>query len=217
MPREFQHPCHKLSWRLDENYESAEEVDYIEGPAVAQRGGPDGATPWLREREPLCRNAQTPRHHGSAETQPLVDPRRAVLLPGYCQDDIPLWDHPDPPEFVNGASTGHFQPCDDIPCIVESENSLGSDSNLRDDLTTYATTNARGGGGGGGFDTLDAPRGYKALARRSLDSMRPSVTLSKINDFVQRAKSEVFEGEDSTRTRLRHLIRNHGYSDDTQR
>nr|XP_053657559.1 uncharacterized protein LOC128706634 [Cherax quadricarinatus] len=221
MPREFQHPFHKLPWLLEEGYDSLEDLEFIDGGVYVQ-GENHGVLPlWAGDGEP---HSSHRRHYSASDLTaeskevvvPLIDPRRAVLLPGYGQEHLPVWQRPDPPEYVNGASktsNAHKDPFE-IPQILETQSLTGSDvmedeneaSNSKPPADTHDTL---------GTDPSEYCKSHGGM---SVDSLRRSSTLTRINEFLQRARSEVLEGEDgrSTRERLRHLLRN-SHNDDTQR
>ncbi|XP_069179342.1 potassium channel subfamily T member 2 isoform X5 [Procambarus clarkii] len=220
MPREFQHPFHKLPWLLEEGYDSLEDLEFIDG-GVYVEGDSENVLPlWAGHTDT---HSSHRRHYSTSDLRaeskeviaPLIDPRRAVLLPGYGQEDLPVWQRPDPPEYVNGASGALTADKDskdsfDIPKIVETQ-SLSESDVTRDDANGITKPS------GDSRHTLGADYGG-SHARMSLDSLRRSSTLTRINEFLQRARSEVLEGEDgrTPRERFRQLLRS-SHADDTQR
>ncbi|XP_064097578.1 uncharacterized protein LOC135208953 [Macrobrachium nipponense] len=224
MPRKFQHPYHALPWFLEEDSETSEDFEYIDGRIYVRGEERDVLPLWPDDDDEIMREQLAAEAEASsagrddeevttsnAMAPPLIDPRRAVLLPGYSQDSLPLWRRkPDPPEYVNGASrTSRANRKFEIPQIIESPKANDA----------AAAHGKGGGGGGGGGDvrpTTSADNGH-SLAPKNADNVRRSSTLSRINEMLQRARSEVFEGDEaiaSTRARLRLLLRNH---DDSER
>ncbi|XP_042217862.1 uncharacterized protein LOC121863307 [Homarus americanus] len=222
MPREFQHPFHKLPWLLEEGYDSLEDLEYIDGGVCMYGERPSVLPLWASDGEAHSShrrqyNVGDVTEEGKEVVAPLIDPRRAVLLPGYGQEDLPVWQRPDPPAYVNGASRTSNAKKDnfDIPKIADTQSPTDSDvTEDGDDATTNTkpTTDTH--------HTLAAEPSeyYKSIGRLSVDSLRRSSTLTRINEFLQRARSEVFEGEDgmTARERIRHLLRN-SHTDDAQR
>ncbi|XP_066945380.1 uncharacterized protein [Macrobrachium rosenbergii] len=226
MPRKFQHPYHALPWFLEEDSETSEDFEYIDGRIYVRGEERDVLPLWPDDddeimREQLAAEAASaaPAGRGDRDEEemtsnampPLIDPRRAVLLPGYSQDSLPLWRRkPDPPEYVNGASRTSARAGRkfEIPQIIESPKV--------NDAAHGKGFDCGGGGGEGDVPTTSADNG-KSLAPKNADNVRRSSTLSRINEMLQRARSEVFEGDEaiaSTRARLRLLLRNH---DDSER
>ena len=221
MPKEFQHPFYKMPWLLEEEYGSLEELDCLEGRVYLPRTTHHVLPLWEDEDdddEPPPRSHGRPYHDGGTSEEsvevvaPLIDPRRAVLLPGYTGDHFPVWRRTHPPKYVNGASRPSREPLPKvgIPKIEmqspgdSEEDGQASESGRRP--STEATKGARSG------DST------KSQPRLSVTSLRRSSTLTRINELLQRARSEVFEGEDgmTAREKIRHILRN-SHVDDIQR
>lgn len=219
MPKEFQHPFYKMPWLLEEEYGSLEDLDCLEGHLYMPRT-PHSVLPLWNDEEdddgpPQSSHGRGYHDGGTSDDSveavaPLIDPRRAVLLPGYTGDHFPVWRRTDTPKYVNGASRLSR---DAIPKVgipkIEMQSPGDSDDSHADDGGTRASASA-----------TEAKNGdsSKSQPRVSLGSLRRSSTLTRINEFLQRARSEVFEGEDglTTRERIRHLLRN-SHGDDMQR
>ncbi|XP_071547115.1 uncharacterized protein [Panulirus ornatus] len=207
MPREFQHPFHKMPWLLEEDYDSLDDLEFIDGRMYVQ--GERVLPLWADDDDEAHRSHRRSYNDISDADEcaevvaPLIDPRRAVLLPGYTYDHLPVWQRPDPPQYVNGASRTSDVKKEkyDVPKIVETQSPTDSDAALGED-----------------DGAKPIPERSKSRARKSFDSLRRSSTLTRINELLQRARSEVLEGEDAmnARNRIRHLLRN-SHPDDTQR
>lgn len=214
MPREFQHPFHKMPWLLEEDYDSLDDLEFIDGRMYVQ--GERVLPLWADDDEEARRSHGRSYNDGSETDEcaevvtPLIDPRRAVLLPGYTYDHLPVWQRPDPPHYVNGASrTSDVKKAKcEVPRIVETQSPTDSDTAPGEE-DGVVNTKSR---------TRDTSHRSKSRARKSFDSLRRSSTLTRINELLQRARSEVLEGEDgmNARHRIRHLLRN-SHPDDTQR
>ncbi|XP_068215724.1 uncharacterized protein [Palaemon carinicauda] len=208
MPRKIQHPYHALPWFLEEDSETSEDIEYIDGRVYVRGEERDVLPLWPDDEDEIMREqlagCQKDEKEMANTMPPLIDPRRAVLLPGYSQDSLPFWRKPDPPEYVNGASRStRVNKKFEIPEIIESPKANDAHEEgkgFEDDAPTTS-------GGNKG----------QSLAPQNADNVRRSSTLSRINEMLQRARSEVFEGDEaiaSTRARLRLLLRNH---DDSER
>lgn len=220
MPKEFQHPFYKMPWLLEEEYGSLEDLDCLEGRMYLPRT-PHSVLPlWADDDDdddpPQSSHGRAYHDGGTSDESvevvaPLIDPRRAVLLPGYTGDHFPVWRRTEAPRYVNGASrlSKDAAPKVGIPKI-EMQSPGDSDDSHFDE----------GGTRGSGSATKDTKNGdsSKSQPRVSLGSLRRSSTLTRINEFLQRARSEVFEGEDglTAREKIRQLLRN-SHVDDMQR
>ncbi|KAK4304451.1 hypothetical protein Pmani_023598 [Petrolisthes manimaculis] len=274
MPREFQHPFHKLPWLLEEEYDSLEDLRYMDGRVWTREQRQPAVLPlWMDEEDEeedvqprrSTNTGRRHRYHRQDEDEaslevvaPLIDPRRAVLLPGYTGDQyLSVWmksddddddlclnnrssSKPDNPN--RNTSTSKFE----IPKIVETQ-SLGTSAPSTSSTTSSsgsvdADTHVTNNNGNSNQHQTDTPGGERKQkkkkkkkkkkksqqqdpgklndqhSRLSLNSLRRSSTLTRINEFLQRARSEVFEGDDgkSTREKIRHLLRN-SHADDAQR
>ncbi|XP_045137419.1 potassium channel subfamily T member 2-like isoform X9 [Portunus trituberculatus] len=221
MPKEFQHPFYKMPWLLEEEYGSLEDLDCLEGRMYLPRTTHHVLPLWADDdddEEPPQRSHGRPYNDvGTSEESvevvaPLIDPRRAVLLPGYTGDHFPVWRRTDPSKYVNGASRPAREPMPKVgipkiemqsPGDSDEEGQTGEGAKEPPAKATKGTRNS---------DST------KSQPRMSLSSLRRSSTLTRINELLQRARSEVFEGEDglTAREKIRHLLRN-SHVDDVQR
>lgn len=218
MPKEFQHPFYKMPWLLEEEYGPLDDLDCLEGRFHLPKT-PHSVLPlWADDEDdddPPQSSHERGYHDGGTSDDsvevvaPLIDPRRAILLPGYTGD--PIWRGAELSQYVNGASrlSRDAVPKVGIPKI-EMQSPGDSDENLANDGETQASAIAP-------KETRNGEPS-KSQPRVSLGSLRRSSTLTRINEFLQRARSEVFEGEDglTTREKIIHLLRN-SHVDDMQR
>lgn len=221
MPKEFQHPFYKMPWLLEEEYGSLEDLDCLDGHLYLPRTPGHSVLPlWADDDDdddPQHSAHRRPYHDGGTSDDsveavaPLIDPRRAVLLPGYTGDHFPVWRRTETPKYINGSSrlSRDAVPKVGIPKI-EMQSPGDSDDSHADEGAMRASA--------GATKDIKSSDSSKSQPRVSLGSLRRSSTLTRINEFLQRARSEVFEGEDglTAREKIRHLLRN-SHVDDMQR